>query len=393
MADDGVELTILMPCLNEARTLETCIQKARGFAQRAAVHAEIVVADNGSTDGSQEIAERAGARVVNVPLKGYGAALYYGTVAARGRFVIMGDSDDSYDFSKLDPFVDKLREGYDLVMGNRFAGGIAKGAMPWKNRWIGNPAITGIGRRFFHCPANDFLCGLRGFSADAFKRMDLRTTGMEYASEMVVKATLRGMKIAEVPTTLTPDGRGRKPHLRPWRDGWRYLRFMLMYSPRWLFLIPGMIAICAGLLLGGWLWNGPKRIGGIALDVHTLLYAAAFVLIGFQAVVFAIFTKIFAILEGLLPPDPRLDRLFKYVTLEVGLAVGFALVLAGIASSIGAVYLWSAKDFGPIYDQRASLRIVIFSVLSLTLGFEIILSSFFVSILGLRIRRLEETSR
>jgi glycosyltransferase involved in cell wall biosynthesis len=350
------------------------------------------VADNGSTDGSQEIAQRAGARVVNVPLKGYGAALYYGTVAARGRYVIMGDSDDSYDFSKLDPFVEKLREGYDLVMGNRFVGGIADGAMPWKNRYIGNPAITGIGRRFFHCPSSDFLCGLRGFSADAFKRMDLRTTGMEYASEMVVKATLRGMKIAEVPTTLTPDGRGRKPHLRPWRDGWRYLRFMLMYSPRWLFLIPGMIAIVAGLTLGAWLWGGPRRIGNVAFDVHTLLYAAAFVLIGFQAVAFAVFTKIFAILEGLLPPDPRLDRMFKYITLEVGLAIGFALVLAGIAASIGAIYLWSTKGFGPIYDQRQSLRVVIFSVLSLTLGFEIILSSFFISILGLRIRRLEQTS-
>ena len=242
-----IEVTIVMPCLNEAETLETCIRKAMGYLEHSGVSGEIVIGDNGSTDGSQQIALRCGARVVKVSMRGYGAALYGASLAARGKYIIMGDSDDSYDFSHLDPFVEKLREGYDLVMGNRFKGGIKPGAMPWKNRYIGNPILSTIGKILFHCPASDFHCGLRSYSKDAFTRMDLRTTGMEFASEMVIKATLSGMKITEVPTTLSPDGRTRPPHLRPYRDGWRHLRFMLLFSPNWLFLIPGLFLMMAGL--------------------------------------------------------------------------------------------------------------------------------------------------
>jgi len=337
---EPIELSIVMPCLNEAETLETCIRKAQAFLHEHGIHGEVIIGDNGSTDGSQEIALRCKARVVPVPIRGYGAALYFATQAAQGRYVIMGDSDDSYDFSDLTPFLEKLHGGYDLVMGNRFLGGVKPGAMPWKNRWIGNPILTGIGRLFFHCPASDFHCGLRGFSRKAFEQMNLRTTGMEYASEMVISATLSKMKIAEVPTTLSPDGRNRKPHLRPWRDGWRHLRFMLLYSPRWLFLYPGILLMCAGLVLGAALVAGPITVGRVAFDVHTLLYAAMSVLIGFQAVLFAFFTKIFAIQQGLLPEDLRLRRVLRFVRLETGLLIGLGTSLIGLAGSLSAVYSW-----------------------------------------------------
>ncbi len=381
------ELSIVMPCLNEAETLEACICMAQTFIATRGVATEIVVADNGSTDGSQDIARRCGARVVNVPVRGYGAALYHGSLAARGRYVIMGDSDASYDFANLMPFVQKLREGYDLVMGNRFQGGIRPGAMPWKNRYIGNPVLSSIGKLFFRCPASDFHCGIRGYSLDAFKRMDLRTTGMEFASEMVIKATLKGMKVAEVPTTLSPDGRSRPPHLRPWRDGWRHLRFMLLYSPRWLFLVPGLLLMVIGLAVGAWLATGDKRVAGVTLGVHTMLYAAFAVLIGFQAIAFAAFSKVFAISEGLLPEDPRLTQVFKVVTLEVGLIVGSVLLVGGLIGSIVAVAQWGASDFGPL-DPARMLRGVIPSGLVLTLGLQTILASFFMSILGLRTRKL-----
>jgi len=298
----------------------------------------------------------------------------------------MGDSDDSYDFSDLSPFIEKLREGYDLVMGNRFAGGIKAGAMPWKNRYIGNPILTGIGRVFFHSPARDFHCGLRGFSKKAFRRLDLRTTGMEYASEMVIKATLLGMRITEVPTTLSPDGRDRPPHLRPWRDGWRHLRFMLLYSPRWLFLVPGLLLLAAGGAALAWLLPGPRRFLGVVLDVHTLVYAAAGMLIGFQAIAFAAFSKVFAIAEGLLPPDPALDRIFKYVTLETGLLLGLLLVLGGFAGTFASVFYWRSQSFGPL-DPARVLRAVIPSALAIALGSQVVFSSFFMSVLGLRIRR------
>jgi len=383
---EPIELSIVMPCLNEAETLETCIRKAQAFLHEHGIHGEVIIGDNGSTDGSQEIALRCKARVVPVPIRGYGAALYFATQAAQGRYVIMGDSDDSYDFSNLLPFLEKLRGGYDLVMGNRFLGGVKPGAMPWKNRWIGNPILTGIGRLFFHCPASDFHCGLRGFSRKAFEQMNLRTTGMEYASEMVISATLSKMKIAEVPTTLSPDGRNRKPHLRPWRDGWRHLRFMLLYSPRWLFLYPGILLMCAGLVLGAALVAGPITAGRVTFGVHTLLYAAMSVLIGFQAVLFAFFTKIFAIQQGLLPEDLRLRRVLRFVRLETGLLIGLGTSLIGLAGSLSAVYSWKSQMFGPL-DPIHVLRIAIPSATALTLGFEIILASFFFSVLGLNVRR------
>jgi len=383
-----LEVTILMPCLNEAETLAVCIQKARSFLERFGVHGEVVIADNGSTDGSQEIARRCGARVVNATMRGYGAALYFGSRAASGRYIIMGDADDSYDFENLDRFVALLREGYDLVIGNRFAGGIKPGAMPWKNYYIGNPILTAIGRLFFRCPARDFHCGLRGFSADAFRRMDLRTTGMEFASEMVIKATLAHMKIAETATTLSPDGRSRPPHLRPWRDGWRHLRFMLLYSPQWLFVVPGVALMLTGLAICALLLPGSLRIGPVTLSVNTMMFASLAVLIGFASVSFGAFTKIFAVGEGLLPPDPRLSRLFQYVTLEVGLVIGLILLILGALGSTVAVADWYAVDFGPLPTDRVT-RLVIPSALCLALGVQVVLSSFFVSVLGLRTRTYE----
>jgi glycosyltransferase involved in cell wall biosynthesis len=383
---DDLELSVVMPCLTEADTLETCIGKAADFLAANKLHGEIVIGDNGSTDGSQAIAERCGARVVTVPLRGYGAALYYATLACRGRYAIMGDSDDSYDFTNLMPFVDKLREGYDLVMGNRFLGGIQGGAMPWKNRYIGNPILTAIGRLFFHCPARDFHCGLRGYSLTAFQKMDLQTTGMEYASEMVIKSTLLGLKIAEVPTTLRPDGRSRPPHLRPWRDGWRHLRFMLLYSPRWLFLYPGLAAMLLGTLVGAWLLPGPRRVGAAVLDVHTLLYAAMAIVIGFQAVMFSLFTKIYAIGQGLMPQDQRLNRLFRYVKLETGVLSGLLFLILGLAGTVASFEYWQHLSFGKL-DPRLMLRLIIPSVLLLMLGCQIALASFFLSVLGLSVRR------
>jgi len=308
-----------------------------------------------------------------------------GIAAARGRYIIMGDADDSYDFTDLEPFVEKLRAGYNLVMGNRFQGDIRPGAMSPLHRYLGNPVLTGFGRLLFRSPCGDFHCGLRGFSKAAVMALDLRTTGMEFASEMVVKATLRKLRIAEVPVTLSPDGRSRPPHLRSWRDGWRHLRFLLLYSPRWLFLHPGAGLILLGLIVGLWLLPGPRAIGGAIFDVHTLLYAALAIVIGFQAIAFAVFAKIFAISEGLLPEDPRLNRLFRYITLEVGLVVGTALLVAGLAGSLYAVGAWRARSFGPL-DPTKTLRIIIPAATSLMLGCQIILSSFFLSILGLKRR-------
>jgi glycosyltransferase involved in cell wall biosynthesis len=347
------------------------------------VNGEIVVGDNGSTDGSQQIARMHGARVIDVAQKGYGSALMGGITEARGTFIIMGDADDSYDFSNLTPFLEKLREGYDLVMGNRFKGGIAPGAMPPLHKYLGNPVLTGIGRLFFRSSCGDFHCGLRGFRKAAMTELDLRTTGMEFASEMVVKATLHNMAITEVPTTLSPDGRSRAPHLRSWRDGWRHLRFLLLYSPRWLFLYPGIILMIAGLIVGGWLLPGPQTVGNITFDVHTLLYAAVAVIIGFQAIVFAAFTKIFAISERLLPEDPRLNRVFDVVSLEGGLVAGSLCVLVGFIGSIYAVGDWGARSFGAL-DPTQTLRIVIPAVTLLTIGFQTILASFFLSVLGMK---------
>jgi glycosyltransferase involved in cell wall biosynthesis len=377
------ELSVLMPCLNEAETLATCIKKAQKALKDLGVSGEVIVADNGSTDGSPEIAERLGARVVHVAEKGYGSALRGGIDAARGKYIIMGDADDSYDFTNLEPFLEKLRSGYELVMGNRFQGGIEPSAMPPLHRYLGNPVLTGIGRLFFRSPCGDFHCGLRGFSKAAIQALDLRTTGMEFASETVVKASLHKLRITEVPTTLSVDGRNRPPHLRSWRDGWRHLRFLLLYSPRWLFLYPGLLLMLVGTLVSGWLLLGPRVVDGITLDVHTLLYAALAIILGYQTVNFAVFTKVFAITEGLLPEDRRLTWLFRRITLETGLVAGGLLFVGGLGLSIYAVGSWEALSFGPL-DPSRTLRLVIPAATLIVLGLQTILSSFFLSILGLK---------
>jgi glycosyltransferase involved in cell wall biosynthesis len=382
---ETIEVSVVMPCLNEAETLGICIGKAQRALREANVAGEIVVADNGSSDGSVEIAERLGARVVHVKARGYGNALMGGIAAASGKYIVMGDADDSYNFGHVLRFLGPLRQGADLVMGNRFRGGIQKAAMPPLHRYFGNPALTWLGRLFFRSPVGDFYCGLRGFRKDAYERLGLRTTGMEFATEMIVKATLLKLQIAEVPTTLSPDGRSRPPHLRTWRDGWRTLRFFLLYSPRWLFLYPGLAFMMIGVLLGLWLLPSPRAMGGVTLDVHTMLYSAAFVLLGFQAITFAVFTKFFAVSEGLLPPDPTLDKLFQYITLEVGLAIGALLATAGLAISLYAVGAWENKHFGAL-DYSHTMRLVIPAALFLTLGAQTIFASFFMSVLGLRRR-------
>ena len=382
-AGEMLELSVVMPCLNERETVGVCVRKALASLNEAGIRGEVIVGDNGSSDGSIEIAQSEGARVVHVADKGYGNALKGGILAARGEYVLMADSDDSYDFGHIMRFLKQLRAGSDLVMGNRFRGGIAKRAMPPLHRYLGNPVLTAIGRLFFSSPCDDFHCGMRAFRKDSFLRMDIRSTGMEFASEMVVKASLLRMKVSEVPTTLSPDGRSHPPHLRTWRDGWRHLRFLLMYSPRWLFLYPGTLLILLGLGVCVWLLPGPRVFHGVEFDVHTLLYAFVSVLLGFQLIAFAVFTKVFAISEGLLPEDPRFSRLFDYITLETGLASGVLLMAAGIAGSILAVSGWAKSSFGDL-DPVHILRIVMPAVFSLTLGVQIVCCSFFLSILGLR---------
>ncbi len=380
---ENIELTVLMPCLNEAETLATCIQKAQGYLRESNVIGEVLIADNGSTDGSQEIALNLGARVVDVEEKGYGSALLGGIRAARGKYVIMADADDSYDFVNLQPFVDELRNGSELVMGNRFRGGIKPNAMPPLHKYLGNPVLTGIGRLLFRSPSGDFHCGLRGFSRESILNLDLQTTGMEFASEMVVKATLNKLKLAEVPTTLSKDGRSRPPHLRSWRDGWRHLRFLMIFSPRWLFLYPGVVLMCLGSLLGLWLLPGPQLFEGVSLDVHTLLYASLAIVVGFQSVIFAVFTKVFAISEGLLPEDPRVLKTLNVTTLEKGLIAGGILVLAGIMGSIFTLSTWGLHSFGPLQPSE-TMRTIIPSITAITLGVQTVFSSFFLSVLRLK---------
>ena len=383
---EALELSVVMPCLNEEETLGTCVGKAVAAIEAAGIAGEVIVADNGSTDRSVEIAESLGARVVHVRAKGYGNALMGGIAASLGKFIVMGDADDSYDFGHIPRFVGQLRQGADLVMGNRFRGGIQKGAMPPLHQYFGNPALTRLGRLFFrNRSVGDFYCGLRGFRKEAYERLGLRTTGMEFATEMVVKATLMKLRVTEVPTTLSPDGRSRPPHLRTWRDGWRTLRFFLLYSPRWLFLYPGIALMLVGTLLGLWLLPEPRHVGTVIFDVHTMLYAAVFVLLGFQAVAFAVFTKLFAISEGLLPEDPLLDRLFRYITLEVGLLIGGALTVLGLGVSAYAVSNWGARHFGNL-DYPHTMRVVIPAALLLVLGAQTVFASFFLSVLGLRRR-------
>jgi len=383
---EPVELSIVLPCLNEAETLARCIESARSGIQRAGVRGEIIVADNGSTDGSQAIAEKSGARLVVVKEKGYGSALRGGIQAASGKWIIMGDADDSYDFSEADRFVKKFQEGFELVMGCRLpvgGGTIQPGAMPWKNRWIGNPILSSIGRLFFKCPAHDFHSGLRGFTKAAFEKMDLQTTGMEFASEIVIVSTLKKLKICEVPVTLRPDGRSRPPHLKPWRDGWRHLRFMLLFSPRWLFLFPGILLSLLGMIFAARLAIGDFQIGGIQFNVGTLSVACMTVIIGFQLMAFAFFTKVFAIAERLLPDDPKLSRMLKILTLEKGILLGLAVLLAGTALLARAIWIWKQAHYG-LLDPSENLRRLIPAVTLMVLGVQGVFSSFFMSALGLK---------
>jgi glycosyltransferase involved in cell wall biosynthesis len=380
-----LELTVVMPCLNEAETLATCVDKALAAIRENSITGEVVIADNGSTDGSQEIAIAHGARVIAVPLRGYGAAIDAGVQAALGTYVLMGDADDSYNYAHIPRFLAELRKGADLVMGNRFAGGIGPGAMPFLHRYLGNPVLSWMGRALFHTPVGDFHCGMRAFSRAAYGRLDLRTTGMEYASEMVVKASLLRQNIVEVPTTLQKDGRSRPPHLKTWRDGWRHFRFLLMYSPRWLFLFPGLALMLGGFALMAWLLPAERPLGHVNLGVDTLAYAAAAVLLGFQLVFFGVAAKVFATTEGLLPTDESFDRWFRYVTLEAGLVVGAALLLTGLGIAISSVMGWAHTGYGPL-PPVDMMRRTLPAMLCLMLGAEICFASFFLSLLGLRRR-------
>jgi hypothetical protein len=371
-----------MPCLNEAETLATCIRKAQGFLERSGVAGEVLIADNGSTDGSRELAAGLGARVVDVEAKGYGNALMGGIRAARGRYVIMGDADDSYDFSTLDAFVAELRAGADLVMGNRFKGGIERGAMPALHKYLGNPVLSAIGVLFFKAPVGDFHCGLRGFRRAAILGIGLHTSGMEFASEIVVKSCLSGLRIAEVPTTLKKDGRSRPPHLRSWRDGWRHLRFLLIYSPRWLFLYPGLAALVLGLVTTLGLLVGPIRIGSVGLDVGTMTYAAGLAILGYQAVLFSVMVKLFGAREGLLPMSPRYRQLVERFSVERGLVLGMLIFVAGILVAVLQLFRWGGAGFGAM-DPAQNVRTAIPAVLGMVLGFQTIMFSMFAGVLNI----------
>ncbi len=383
---DGIVLSIVMPCLNEAETLATCIAMAKRGIEDAGVAGEIIIADNGSTDGSQKIAEDLGARVVPVADKGYGCALRGGIQAARGRYLLMGDSDASYDFGEAKRFVQKLEEGHDLVMGCRLpAGGgtIMPGAMPWKNRWLGNPVLSFIGRLFYRTPVRDFHCGLRAFTRDAYDRMALVTTGMEFASEMVMKASMAQMRMAEVPITLHKDGRSRPPHLRPWRDGWRHLRFMLLYAPRWLFLVPGLVLAGLGGLAALLLYFEPRNLLGAELDAGSFAVACGALIAGVQLLSFAFFTKTFGIGAGVLPPDAKFARIFRTFTLERGLIAGLLVLLGGVVLLAWAIWCWGATGFGHM-PYSENVRRTIAAATLLVLGVQMIFGSFFMSVLGLK---------
>jgi glycosyltransferase involved in cell wall biosynthesis len=386
--EDALEVSIVTPCLNEAETLANCLSKARRALEDSDIRGEIIVADNGSTDGSPEIAARMGARLIRVAAKGYGNALMGGIAAARGRYIVMGDADDSYDFLEVPKFVAKLREGNDLVQGCRLESGggtLLPGAMPFLHRRLGNPLFSSLARSWFGAPIHDVYCGLRGFTRELYDRLDQRCTGMEFATEMIIKASLRGARIAEVPITLHPDGRkSHAPHLRTFRDGWRTLRFFLMYSPRWLFLVPGVLLILFGLLGYAVAMPGVTAMG-VTFDAHTLLFASLAIICGYQSIQFAVFTKTFAISEGLVPEDPRMTRLLELVKLENGLLAGTVAMLFGLVLLAGAVNQWRLTGFGHL-DYSHTMRWVIPGVTLTALGFQTVLSSFFISILGLRRR-------
>jgi glycosyltransferase involved in cell wall biosynthesis len=384
----SLELSVVIPCLNEAETVGACVEKAVGVMRELGVHGEVVVADNGSTDGSEVIAAAHGARIVPVPLPGYGSALMGGIAAARGRYVIMADADGSYNFGDIPKFLAKLRDGYDLVQGCRLprgGGSVLPGAMPFLHRWWGNPMFSALARRWFRAPINDIHCGMRGFTRDLYHRLEQQCTGMEFASEMVIKASLSDARIAEVPITLGPDGRSaHPPHLRTFRDGWRHLRFFLLYSPRWLFLIPGLALVLLGAV--GYIVAMPKlTLRGVTFDVHTLLFANLAIVCGYQAIIFAALTKVFAISQRLLPADRRITALFEVLTLERGVLGGVAAMTAGLVLLAAAVNQWRMAGFGPL-DYESTMRSVIPGVLLTTVGFQTALFSFFFSILGLRRR-------
>ncbi|MFI5027843.1 MAG: glycosyltransferase family 2 protein [Solirubrobacterales bacterium] len=381
-SEGEIEVSIVMPCLNEAESIGECIRMANQGLARAGTTGEIVIADNGSTDGSKETALELGARVINVPRKGYGAALMGGFEAAAGRFIVMGDADASYDFSSLAPFVERLRAGDQLVMGNRFRGGIKEGAMPFRNRYLGNPVLSFIGRLLFGSKIGDFHCGMRAFRRDVLPSLDLQSDGMEFASEMVVKATLNGLRISEVPTTLSPALRSRKPHLRPWRDGWRHLRFLLLFSPRWLFFYPGLALMLLGLIVMVALLPGELRLLGAGFDVHTLVYASAMIVVGYQAMLFAVFARFYAMASGFLPGKPWIEEMGDRISLEAGALVGAALILAGVVMSVVALFVWGHNGFHQL-DYRDTLRLVIPASTLLILGVQTVLASFFLSFLGI----------
>jgi len=381
------ELTILMPCLNEAETIASCVIKALGFLERLGLDGEVLVADNGSSDGSQEIARGLGARVIAIEERGYGNALIGGIEMAEGRYIVMGDADDSYDFSQLDSFVEKLRDGVDLVMGNRFKGGIAPGAMPFLHRYMGNPVLSFLGRLFFKSKVGDLYCGLRGFNVSRVRSLHLTTTGMEFASEMVVRASLAGFRIEEVPTTLSPDGRARPPHLRTWMDGWRGLRFLLIYSPKWLFLYPGLALILVGLIGATMLMPGKISIApGVSLDVHTFLVAAVFVLLGLQAITFAVIARRYATRSGLIPPSPRYADILDWVTLERMLIIGLVLAICGFGGFAWTLYAWARTGFGAL-EYPLVMRILIASMTAIAASIQLVLSFFLMSIFDIELDR------
>jgi glycosyltransferase involved in cell wall biosynthesis len=379
-----------MPCLNEGETIVQCIRKAAAFLERSGIVGEIIIADNGSTDGSQALAEAHGAQVIAIANKGYGNALIGGIRAAKGRYVIMGDSDDSYDFSSLDPFIEKLRSGYELVMGNRFKSEIKPGAMPPLHRYLGNPVLTTIGRVFFRSACGDFHCGLRGFDRKAILKLGLQAPGMEFATEMVVKASLGGLRMTEVPTILWPDGRSRPPHLRSWRDGWRHLRFLLLFSPRWLFLYPGMAMFVIGLLLLLELLAGPRTVGSVTFDIHTIYYASLAVVLGFQSILFWICAKFYGMREGIVPPnDPWFLGFMRIATLEASLIAAALLLLCGLALGVTAVSLWGYAGFQALSPEQM-MRLVIPSGTAILLGFQLAYAAFFLNVLGIRADRLDD---
>ena len=378
-----VELSIVMPCLNEAETLATCISKAQQFLDLNNINGEIIIADNGSVDESLTIAKKHKVNIIHINDKGYGNALKAGINASKGIYIIMGDADDSYDFSKLDSFLEKLRSGFDLVLGNRFKGGIEKDAMPFLHKYLGNPLLSFIGRLFFKIKIGDFHCGLRGFSKEAYQKMNLKTTGMEFASEMIVKSKLKNLKITEVPTTLSKDGRSRPPHLKTWSDGWRHLRFLMLYAPNWLFLYPGILFVFFGFILSVLLIINPLVFESFTLDIHTLLYCTTLIIVGIQFIIFYGLTKVFAVESGLLPKSNRYQTIFKYISLERGLILGVSILLLGFYLSYRGIILWKNLDYGNL-NPSETLRIVIPAIALIQLGVQGILFSFFFSILGLK---------